>query len=144
MTKKCFKCKRIKEIEQFYKHKQMGDGYLGKCKSCTKKDVNGRYSDPQSRLKIVEYERKRFKDPERKKKIYLYNLKRKLKRPKRHKAAYKVSNAIRDGKLKRLPCEVCGDVKSQGHHKDYRKPLNVTWLCFKHHREVHGQKVLLN
>lgn len=53
--------------------------------------------------------------------------------------------ALQRGILKRQPCEVCGangafsDGRSevQAHHDDYNKPLEVRWLCQKHHHEWH-------
>lgn len=133
MTKQCFKCRKVKEIDRFYVHPQMGDGHLNKCISCTKKDVHRRYYDPESRQRIIKYEVERFKDPKRKEKIRGYAQKMRAKYPGKYKARSKVSNAIRCGKLKRQPCMKCGDEKSQAHHTDYRKPLEVLWLCRTHH-----------
>ena len=48
-----------------------------------------------------------------------------------------VKVAIRSGKLIKKPCEVCGETKVHGHHDDYSKPLEVRWLCPKHHGLEH-------
>lgn len=57
--------------------------------------------------------------------------------PEKLRAHRAVANAVRHGKLIRLPCEVCGEIRSQAHHDDYAKPLEVRWLCSTHHAEVH-------
>jgi hypothetical protein len=44
----------------------------------------------------------------------------------------KVFVAVRNGSLKKQPC-FCGDTKVEAHHDDYSKPLEITWLCQKHH-----------
>jgi hypothetical protein len=45
-----------------------------------------------------------------------------------------VGVAIREGKLKKQPCVICGERLVDGHHRDYGKPLEVLWLCRGHHR----------
>lgn len=54
------------------------------------------------------------------------------------KARYLVSQAIINGRLKKGPCEVCGltEGKIEAHHYDHNDPLNIAWLCPKHHRRV--------
>lgn len=52
----------------------------------------------------------------------------------RREADAVVAAAIHSGALVRRPCEVCGKEKSEAHHDDYAKPLDVKWLCRFHHR----------
>jgi hypothetical protein len=54
-----------------------------------------------------------------------------------------VHGALRAGRLKRLPCEVCGSPKSEAHHDDYSKPLCVRWLCRPHHRQADAERRLI-
>jgi len=46
---------------------------------------------------------------------------------------------LKRGKLTKQPCEVCGDPKSQIHHDDYDKPLEVRWFCRPHHLKNHKE-----
>lgn len=60
--------------------------------------------------------------------------------PEQRKAHLKVQNAIKRGRLVKQPCERCGTIKNvQAHHEDYTKPLDVMWLCAKHHKERHRE-----
>ncbi len=68
-----------------------------------------------------------------------YQKKRRRKDPEKDSARRRVSRAVKNGELKRKPCEVCGSFYSQAHHEDYSKPLDVIWLCRKHHLELHGK-----
>lgn len=55
------------------------------------------------------------------------------------RARWLLRHAIRKGIVKKMPCRECGSVDSQAHHSDYNKPLDVIWLCSKHHHEWHSQ-----
>lgn len=46
--------------------------------------------------------------------------------------------ALRKGEVKRGCCEFCGSLRVDGHHADYSLPLQVTWLCRKHHQKLHA------
>lgn len=145
--KTCFKCKQEKNRSEFYKHPQMGDGLLGKCKECTKKDsaenLARKWQDPQFRIKECARHReksRRYREESRvvynKKKTREY-LDRHIERyPEKHAARLIVASAIKSGFIQRQPCVKCG-LKAQAHHEDYSKPLDVIWYCPKHHAERH-------
>ena len=56
----------------------------------------------------------------------------------RRDARQQTKNALRRGDITPQPCEKCGVAKAEAHHDDYTKPLDVRWLCRRHHREHHA------
>jgi len=60
-------------------------------------------------------------------------------RPERVRAAQKLSNAVKNGKVIKQPCFVCGEEKTEGHHPCYSLPLDVVWLCKSHHQQLHRE-----
>ena len=54
----------------------------------------------------------------------------------RVKARTIFNHYLRDKHMSRQLCEICGK-PAQAHHDDYDKPLEVRWLCPKHHMEWH-------
>jgi ribosomal protein S27AE len=60
--------------------------------------------------------------------------------PEKIKAHNVVTYAVKTGELTRQPCEICGETKTDAHHDDYGKPLEVRWLCRKHHKQFHNNK----
>lgn len=145
----CFKCGEEKEIESFYKHKGMSDGHLNKCKECAKKDVSTNYIKNIEHYKF--YEKTRLSLPHRinarneyaKSELGKIAFTRSRKAyqnrfPEKRAAHIAVGNAIRDGKLIKQNCKVCGSKdRIHAHHEDYSQPLNVKWLCFICHRAEH-------
>lgn len=57
--------------------------------------------------------------------------------PERIAATRAVQYAVHIGKIKKLPCFICGEQEVEGHHPDYSQPLQVVWLCEYHHKELH-------
>ena len=144
MKKQCRKCGIVKSDKDFY-------GYHV-CKECIKSAV--RKNREENLEYYQEYDRKRASLPHRvkiRKKIAerwktdpeLKERAKELKKQWQQKNILKraahiiVGNAIRDGRLAKKPCRICGDEKSEAHHDDYAKPLKVKWLCRKHHAEHH-------
>lgn len=59
------------------------------------------------------------------------------------RAARKVRTAMLYRGMKRLPCIICANPKSEAHHPDYRQPLKVIFMCPVHHHRFHAGKFSL-
>jgi len=81
-------------------------------------------SNPKVKEKLNESAKERYKNnTEEQFKVYVRGL------------TYK---AIKNGYLVRQACEKCSATENvDAHHDDYMKPLDVRWLCRKHHAEHH-------
>lgn len=60
--------------------------------------------------------------------------------PAKYLAHITVQNALRLGVLSRRPCSVCGNPRADAHHPNYASPLDVIWLCRRHHRQLHARE----
>lgn len=107
----------------------VGRGY---CMQCYKRL-------PEFRDKIRNRNRKRQRIS--KDKIYLSFKKWSKNNRFKRNAHRKLSYEIKIGRVIRMPCEICGNKKSHGHHEDYSKPLDVIWLCSIHHGERHRKVI---
>jgi hypothetical protein len=150
-TKICRCCGIEQDLHSgFYIHARMADGYLNKCKECVKNRVKVHrkendhvraydrfryYNDPKRNESNKLNSKLRYlKNPE---KVIATNKRWILRNPEKRAAHIAVGNAVRDGKLIRQPCVVCGELKVHAHHTDYSKKLDVIWLCKDHHMKEH-------
>ncbi len=147
--KKCFKCGSILPIDDFYSHPGMADGRLNKCKACTRSDSEARrvekmkdpdWAEREAERHRIKSEKSRSEgracvlSPEKRREVHINHAK---KYPQKHTARIALGNAVRSGKILKNACEICGDKDSEAHHDDYLKPLDVVWLCPKHHAARH-------
>jgi len=68
---------------------------------------------------------------------YKYKKLQKKRHPERVNARQRVYFALKNNRITKGVCEICGNEKVEAHHDDYSKPLEVRWLCRKHHIEFH-------
>jgi len=136
-TKKCFKCGRELPLTEFYKHPQMLDGHLNKCKECTKKDIHDNYVKKVKDIEWLEKERVRGR-----------NKYERLYKPKylqgicKFDMPYKnlVDNSNTSRELRRRGYDTEG---KEAHHWNYNKPKQVFLLTTESHHRIH-QFIMVN
>lgn len=149
--KRCPHCKILKKIKEYYvcKGRKYGSPW---CMLCTRelgRKIHRRNS--VARLKanriwcvLNRSTRTKYNRKWRKKNKISHTISKRKSNSKwcklnKHKinAGKQARRAVRTGELIKLPCQICGNKKVEGHHCDYSQPLKVMWLCKKHHEAWH-------
>lgn len=131
--KACTKCHRIKPLTEFYARGGKRIGLAWACKHC----ANVARLEYQRKHSKRLYKKKREKFLANPEKVRASVNRRNALRPQAHRARVQFNRAIKLGKIVRRPCVICDKPESEGHHFDYNKPLEVLWLCTKHHAAFH-------
>lgn len=122
--KRCSKCKIDKYDYDFYRHNR--DGLRSTCKKCELElGREFRKTHPDKRKRVRDRTKYRNLAEERPK----------------YAARLTLNVAVRLGKVQKpKTCEINDETckgRLEGHHFDYSKPLEVVWICKKHHMEKH-------
>lgn len=164
--KKCSTCKEEKSLKHFYKQNKGLLGRTGSCKVCrrirtlayqkTEKAKQKRKEwDKENRKKYGEKNRERNRkfrqeNPNYWKEYYQQNKGKRAEynkrfwndRPLLRKFYSEYHYALKSKTIvKSSQCQICGIFcKTEGHHFDYTKPLDVTWVCNECHKNIHRKK----
>lgn len=168
-VKTCTKCGADKPTSEFYRRRDQKDGLATRCISCSKEYAHSHRAEnlelvrsqekscrnnPEAKLRMKEYNKKYREEnkarlsEQTKARLALPHVREafarnaantKARHPERVKARQVLNKAVRNGKVEKLPCMVCGADKSEAHHTSYSEPLVVVWLCKGHHEQVHAE-----
>ncbi len=141
----CCTCKKLKDISEFYKHWR--DGYQYRCKECQRANDRIRNATPERQEYNRLIQRKMY--PNRRRQYWSKpeikerrnELAKKYRKDPKNFKKYKARSvskiALKNGTIKKHPCGKCGNKKSEMHHENYDKPLDITWLCRRCHSQRH-------
>ena len=168
-TKACSKCGVVQPLSAFSLRSDSPDGHRADCKECVRAQDRERYQsnpEPAKQRAKTWY----LANPERaadsRRQWALANQDKRsevmkrwvLEHPDRHEEHRKkwrsanqekvlcyqqLQYAVQKGELlKSATCQKCGatDVRIEGHHQAYSKPLEVMWLCSPCHKDLHVQQ----
>jgi len=124
-NKRCSDCKHTKHCTEFYKSAHQWDGLDSRCKDCQRK----RRKSPTGFANMAPAKMRALKQ------------KWLTAHPDAALSGYRLRGQVRTGKVRRpsicANCGVSGYV--EGHHENYSRPLDVTWLCRSCHKRRHHE-----
>ena len=134
----CSMCKKTLPFSEYHRDRSCRRGWKYKCKRCSVLWRRNHWNvNPDVRQEHIRQGSVRAKTKSGKQSHILSVEKWKDANKIATKAQRALRSAIKRGNIVRQPCEVCGEVKSHGHHDDYSKPFAVIWLCSRHHKARH-------
>ena len=141
----CTKCKQefSATLENFYGHFTNKDRLFSKCKKCIAIRNRKFRQTEQGKLYMKVYQ-KAHRQLEKTKSAHRQRQREyRLAFPEKIKAHHIVNTAISADYLRgSVFCERCGlPAKTQGHHKDYSRPLEIDWVCEICHKAIHKRHI---
>lgn len=148
--KHCIKCDKTKKASDFYQSPRSKDGFRTYCKSCCRENNKNYFKNlsPEKKKVMVEKAIENRKTATREQNLLWrknWKIKERKLYPEKYYARKALQRAVYNNKVTRGKCLVCGtDENIHGHHDDYSKPLDVTWLCYYHHRQLHEGNISIS
>lgn len=133
----CPACRLWQVRGNYYHSKRTWNGITSQCKKChTAGSVKTRDPDNARRTNREYMARARRINPD---KFKERDKNRPPASPEKVLARSRLNSAVKNGGLsKPKQCSKCGsEMRINGHHSDYNKPLEVEWLCPLCHAETH-------
>jgi len=127
--KKCCRCTRTRLTDGNFEKGIKTCNFCRKQKASYLKTNIGKENN--KKRKLVYLKTKKGKNT-----VYKNYLTSIYKYPEKYKARLKVYYALKTHKIKKDKC-FCKNEKTEAHHPDYSKPLEVVWLCREHHYAIH-------
>lgn len=143
-SKTCWRCETSKPVNLFYTNKAIpSTGLDAVCKECSRALARERYQKNKTagRARVRTY----YQDNRTKIAVRQKNTARRrgakwyAANPEKYRARAYLNYYVRKGDIiKPVNCTQCHEIKPlEGHHEDYKKPLDVNWLCRKCHEYRH-------
>jgi len=124
---RCGKCGEMKPRSCFHSWNR-GRGFQSYCKDCDR--LRNKSRSETARRAWATSEAGKASQRKWQRKAYLAS-------PKKFLAHSAVRYALETDRLVKSPCEICGSRQTEAHHDNYSRPLDVRWLCRRHHADLH-------